>query len=265
MSSLPASPNPPKRRVFGFSQRARGLLGSRLPAVYRRPAAPDSAAPPPGSPGTPADSLTTPAASQVPATSITAAPAAAKEAAVPGENTAAGPPAGTGGLSIPEPPAAPPPPAVPARIPYSEWKGPRPRLVGAAFVLIVAAGVISLWGGIQASRSPVAELPSIAAQLEKIGIGAGEYATALQVSTLASSVVLFGVYLLVAVLVREGRNWARIGASVLAAAGLAGAAAAGSASQGLAVLVAAAGLCLLYGGDCSRYFRPRRSQYLSMS
>lgn len=136
--------------------------------------------------------------------------------------------------------------------------------MGAAFVLIVAAGVISLWGGIQASRSPVTELPAIAVQLEKIGVGAGEYAAALQVATLACSVVLFGVYLLVAVLVREGRNWARIGGSVLAAAGLAGAAAAGSDSQGLAALVAAGGLCLLYPGGCSRYFRPRRSQYLGM-
>ncbi|WP_461169444.1 hypothetical protein [Arthrobacter sp. Z1-15] len=174
-------------------------------------------------------------------------------------------PAGTGALSIPDPPAAAPAPAVPARIPYSEWKGPRPRIVGFAFVLILAAGVISLWGGVRASRSPVTELPSNAAQLEKLGVDAGEYAAALQVVTLASSIVVFGIYLLVAVLVREGRNWARIGGSVLAAAGLAGAAAAGSVFQALAVLAAAGGLGLLYRGDCSRYFRPRRSQYLSMS
>lgn len=227
MSSLPASPNPPKRRVFGLSRTARGALGTRLPAAYRRAAAPASTTPAPAAPAPPA--------------------------------------ARTGTRSIPEPPAAVPAPAVPARIPYSEWKGPRPTSVGAAFVLIVAAGVTSLCGGILASRSPVTELPSNAAQLEKLGVDAGEFTAALQVITVAAAIVVFGIYLLVAVLIREGRNWARIGGSVLAAAGLAAAVAAGSAVQGFAVLVAAGGLGLLYRGDCSRYFRPRRSQYLGMS
>ncbi|WAP52387.1 hypothetical protein OL239_03670 [Arthrobacter sp. ATA002] len=95
-------------------------------------------------------------------------------------------------------------------------------------------------------------------------MNAGEYAAALQVAALASAVVVFGIYLLVAVLIREGRNWARIGGSVLATAGLAEAAAAGAAPQAAALLVAAAGLALLYRRDCNRYFRPRRSQYLGM-
>ncbi|WAP52388.1 hypothetical protein OL239_03675 [Arthrobacter sp. ATA002] len=56
---------------------------------------------------------------------------------------------------IPDPPAGVPQPAVPARIPYSEWKGPRPKAVGLAFAMIVAAGIISLTAGIQTSRSPV--------------------------------------------------------------------------------------------------------------
>lgn len=164
---------------------------------------------------------------------------------------------------IPEPPAAVPPPALPARIPYSEWKGPRPRTVGLAFALIVIAGMISLSGGIAASRSTVTELPSNIAELGRLGVNTGEYAAAMQVVTLAAALVVFGIYLLIAVLIREGRNWARIGGSVLAAAGLAAAVAAGSAPQVGAVLVAAVGLGMLYRRDCRRYFRPRRSQYLS--
>jgi hypothetical protein len=223
MSSLPASPNPQKPRVLDLGRKARGVLGARVPAAHRRA---DRPAPPPAGPPT-----------------ATALPA--------------------GELVIPKPPAAAPPPALPARIPFSEWKGPRPRAVSLAFALIVVGGIISLSGGIAASRSPVTELPPNIAELEMLGVDAGEYAAAMRVVTLAAALVVFGIYLLLAVLIREGRNWARIGGSVLAAAGLTEAVAAGSGVQVAALLVAAAGLGMLYRSDCRRYFRPRRSQYLS--
>jgi hypothetical protein len=223
MSSLPASPNPQKPRVLDLGRKARGVLGARVPAAHRRA---DRPAPPTAGPPT-----------------ATALPA--------------------GELVIPKPPAAAPPPALPARIPFSEWKGPRPRAVSLAFALIVVGGIISLSGGIATSRSPVTELPPNIAELEMLGVDAGEYAAAMQVVALAAALVVFGIYLLLAVLIREGRNWARIGGSVLAAAALTKAVAAGSGVQVAALLVAAAGLGMLYRSDCRRYFRPRRSQYLS--
>lgn len=164
---------------------------------------------------------------------------------------------------VPPPPAATPRPAVPARIPYREWKGPRPRAVGLGFVTILLAGVISLTGGIAASRAPVTGPPVYAALLERVGVDAAEFAAAVQGVTLATALVVFGLYLLIAVLIREGRNWARIGASVLAGAALAATMQADAVLQVLAVLVAIAGLALLYLDKCNTYFRPRRSRYLS--
>ena len=228
MSSLPASPNPQKPRMLDLGRRARGVLGSRIPASGRHAG---TTAPP----------------TPFPASGTVEEP----------------PPAGQANLFIPDPPATRPPQALPARIPYGEWKGPRPRAVGLAFAMIVVAGLISLSGGIAASRNPVTELPANAAEFQRLGVDAGEYAAALQVATMAAALVVFGIYLLIAVLVREGRNWARIGGSVLAAAALTVAVAADSGVQVTAALVAAVGLGLLYRSDCRRYFRPRRSQYLS--
>lgn len=255
MSSLPASPNPQKPRVYDLGRKARGALGTRIPASRRRA---DTAAPPTAAP--------TPAPGEEPAggdqpSGYVPPTAGSGNAYFGGADFGS---SGTSELLIPQPPAADPPPALPARIPYSEWKGPRPRSVGLAFALIVIAGSISLSGGIAASRRPVTELPSNVAELGRLGVDTAEYAAAMQVVTLAAALVVFGIYLLIAVLIREGRNWARIGASVLAAAGLAAAVDAGPGPQMIAVLMAAVGLGLLYRSDCRRYFRPRRSQYLSM-
>lgn len=234
MSTFPASPNPQKPRLHVLSQKARGALHVR----NRAPGGHRAAAPTPSS-----------AAEPAPGPRRRTVPPALTAALVPG-------------ASIPDPPAAEPQPAAPARIPYREWKGPRPRAVGLAFGLLVVAGIISLAGGIEASRTPVPELPAALAPLEQFGVDTGNYAAALHAVTLAATLVVFGIYLLSAVLIREGRNWARIGCSVIAAAGLGAAILTGSAPQLIAVLVAIGGLGLLYRRECSRYFRPRRSQYL---
>ena len=251
MSSLPASPNPQKPRVLDLGRKARGVLGIRVPSARRRAGTPVPQAPP-GSAGSGTADLSTADFGTEDFGSVDFG-----RADLGSSKTAE--------LLIPEPPAVDPSPAVPARIPYSEWKGPRPRAVSLAFALIVVAGIISLGGGIAASRSPVTELPSNIAELEMLGVDAAEYAAAMRVATIAAAIVVFGIYLLVAVLIREGRNWARIGGSVLAAATLTEAVAAGSDVQMVAVLVAAVGLVMLYRSDCRRYFRPRRSQYLSES
>lgn len=165
-------------------------------------------------------------------------------------------------VAIPAAPGSSPAPALPARIPYSEWKGPRPRTVRLGFALMMLAGCISLAGGVAASRRPLTELPPDAAQLGQLGVTAADYSAAMQAVTLAASLVAFGLYVLFAFMIREGRNWARIGASVIAAAALVLALREDNMPQTAALLLAAAGLVPLYRQRCSRYFRPRRSQYL---
>lgn len=248
MSSLPASRNPLIIRVSTLGHKARRLLLTTLRTPRSGGTNPDV----PLTPG-----LSSPEEQQAaPAIS----PAATPEPAPKTPRTA--PPAG---LTVPEMPSAVPAPAVPARIPYSEWKGPRPRAVRLAFALILLAGFISLVNGVEASRAPVTELPPLVVQLGQLGVDTREFAAALQFVTLATALVVFGLYLLFASMIREGRNWARIGGSVLAGAALVWAVLNAPVPQTAALLVAAVGLALLYRRDCARYFRPRRSQYLGQS
>ncbi|MFJ7751409.1 hypothetical protein ACIQXM_15820 [Arthrobacter sp. NPDC097144] len=256
MSSLPASPNPQKSRAFTLGRRVRSALaaGSRAPAAIHEDTAEGTLA----SPAAPAGSTASPAAS------ATAAPAPEAQAPATIEGRS-GPSAVPASVTVPAAPGSSPAPALPARIPYSEWKGPRPLTVRLGFALIMLAGFISLGGGVAASRRPLTELPPDAAQLGQLGVTAAEYSTAMQAITLATSLVVFGLYVLFAFTIREGRNWARIGASIIAAAALVLALREDSTPQIAALLLAAAGLVPLYGRRCSRYFRPRRSQYLGES
>ena len=81
-------------------------------------------------------------------------------------------------------------------------KGPAPKEVERAFWLIMAAGVLNFLSSVvSVMTTPVS------------GAGAG-VATAL---VLVFAAVLTGVYILLAIFIRKGHNWARITATVLAA------------------------------------------------
>ncbi|MCC3268390.1 hypothetical protein MUG94_14820 [Arthrobacter gengyunqii] len=235
MSSLPASPNPQKTRVSTLGTKVRTMITARIRTARSGPR----------EPGSEPVSVTRP-------TEKHPAPPAPRHREL-------------AGVVVPDMPSAVPAPALPARIPYSEWKGPRPRAVRLAFALILLAGFISLISGVQAGRAPITELPPLVVQLGELGVDTSEYAAALQFIALAAALVVFGLYLLFAFMIREGRNWARIGGSVLVAAALVAAFLNAAVPQTVALLVAAAGLALLYRRDCARYFRPRRSQYLGES
>ena len=234
MSSLPASPNPQRTRVLALGTKLKSMVTVRISTSRSNLKEPGS----------------DPAAALPPAEKRPSPASTPRELA---------------GVVVPDVPAAQPAPALPARIPYGEWKGPRPRAVRVAYVLILLAGCISLVSGVQASRVPVTELPPVVAQLGELGVDTREYAAVLQFVTLAVTLVVFGLYLLFASMIREGRNWARIGASVLVASALVGTVLNDVVPQTAALLVAALGLALLYRRDCARYFRPRRSQYLGES
>ena len=235
MSSLPASPDPQKTRVSALGTKVRTLVTARIRTARSSPREPG------GEP-------------------VSAARPTEKHPAPPAPRHRE-----VAGVVVPDMPSAVPAPALPARIPYSEWKGPRPRAVRVAYALIMLAGCISLISGVQASRAPVTEMPPLVVQLGELGVDTGEYAAVLQFVTLAATLVVFGLYLLFASMIREGRNWARIGGSVLVASALVWAVLNAVVPQTVALLVAALGLALLYRRDCARYFRPRRSQYLGES
>ena len=134
-------------------------------------------------------------------------------------------------------------------------------MVRLSAALIVLGGVITLIGGVAATRAPVSELSATAAQLETFGVDVSRYAAVFQGLALATALVVFGLYLLFAYLIREGRNWARIGGTVLVGPALVAALVHGEVAQVYAAAAAAAGLALLYRRDCNRYFRPRTPRY----
>ncbi len=80
-------------------------------------------------------------------------------------------------------------------------KGPAPQEVKRAFWLIIAAGALSLISSILSATST---------QLEGLGAGA---ATAI---TVVFAAIATGIYILLAIFIRKGHNWARITAAVLA-------------------------------------------------
>ena len=81
-------------------------------------------------------------------------------------------------------------------------KGPAPMEVERAFWLIVAAGVLSFVQSIFSATTTPVEGPG------------GSAATVL---ALVFAAVLTGIYILLAIFIRKGHNWARITATVLAA------------------------------------------------
>ncbi|GAA1124495.1 hypothetical protein [Arthrobacter flavus] len=81
-------------------------------------------------------------------------------------------------------------------------KGPAPKEVERAFWLIIAAGVLSFLSSILSVMTTPVEGPG------------GGVATAV---ALVFAAVLTGVYILLAIFIRKGHNWARITATVLAA------------------------------------------------
>ncbi|WP_298253880.1 hypothetical protein [uncultured Arthrobacter sp.] len=82
-------------------------------------------------------------------------------------------------------------------------KGPVPKEVMRAYYLILAAGVVYLLSAILSALTT--EVPDVAGA--SLGVALG----------LVFAVIMAAVYVLLAVFIRKGRNWARITATVLAA------------------------------------------------
>lgn len=150
-------------------------------------------------------------------------------------------------------------------------KGPAPKEVQRAYYLILAAGVVYLVSSIISALTT--EVPDMAGAAVGVGIG------------VLISVIIAALYVLLAVFIRRGRNWARITATVLAALSVLGtlatvllmpmlAAAAESAGQPVAdtpvlsvvssvlvTLLLVAGVVLTYLKPSRPYFAPQKFGY----
>lgn len=82
-------------------------------------------------------------------------------------------------------------------------KGPAPKEVERAYQLIIAAGVLYLLSTVLSTLTT--DVPDVAGA--SLGVGLG----------IVLAVVLAGVYVVLAVFIRKGQNWARITATVLSA------------------------------------------------
>jgi len=169
-------------------------------------------------------------------------------------------------------PAQPPSYAYPTSgTPGLAEKGPAPREVHLAYYLILAAGVVYLLSSVLTPLTT--DLPDVPGATVGAGIG------------LVVAVVIAAFYVVLAVFIRRGRNWARITATVLAALDVLGvlatlllmpmlAAAAASAGQQaiptsalsvvssvLVMLLGVAGVVLTYSKPARPYFAPQKLGY----
>jgi hypothetical protein len=134
-------------------------------------------------------------------------------------------------------------------------KPPRPREVTMAFGLILGAAVVFLLDIFKTAANPLADMPpEMGEQLRAEGMNPAELAGMLSGVIVVFGILFAGLYLLIALMIRKGKNWARITGTVLAALSLLQ-----LANGPLAVvyvLLGAAGIVLCYLKPSNEYFRP---------
>ncbi len=139
-------------------------------------------------------------------------------------------------------------------------KGPAPQRVVTAHWLIIAAGVLSLLGAILASIDPLAQLsPDQLTQLEDAGVPPADAAGIVTTTVIVLGVISTAIYIFLALMIRRGKNWARITATVLAALSVFGIF--GGLLQALVVLLGIAGVVLCYLKPANEYFKPAATRY----
>ncbi|MBD8044507.1 hypothetical protein H9638_11885 [Arthrobacter sp. Sa2BUA2] len=126
-------------------------------------------------------------------------------------------------------------------------------------MLIASAGVLLLVVGLQAALDPARPFPAAALQLQQLKVPPESVLAVARVADVALAVVTFGLYVFLATLVREGRNWARVCCCLLITAALFFGIRDNLSQHVGAALLAGAGLGLLFLPRAGRYFAPRRS------
>ncbi|WP_066296416.1 hypothetical protein [Arthrobacter luteolus] len=158
----------------------------------------------------------------------------------------------------PEHPPA-PAPEPPRRLPDRRPRLRAPFAVNAAAVLIAAAGALLLVVGLRAALDPGRPFPEVALQLQQLKVPPESVLAVVRVADAAVAVVTFGLYIFLATLVREGRNWARVCCCLLITASLFFGIRDNLSQQVGAALLAGTGLALTFLPRAARYFAQRRS------
>ncbi|MCC3272523.1 hypothetical protein [Arthrobacter zhangbolii] len=138
---------------------------------------------------------------------------------------------------------------------------PVPVIV-AAYALIAGAGIMNLMATLAAvARLPGSDtLPPYLGLLERYGFNASLYGRILAAVDVAYAVVIFGIAMLLASLVRDKRRWARVASAVLAAVALLYCINLGTGWQLAAACLAAAGAAATFTKGAAPWFRPRTLQ-----
>lgn len=154
-------------------------------------------------------------------------------------------------------------PAAPAAVPPAPRISGRrtrrraPFAVNGAALLILAGGTLALVTGLRAAMDPLRPVPLAALQLQDLGVPVESVLTLARIGDAAVTAVAFGLYLLLATLVRDGRNWARSGVCVLVAVALFFGFRDGSFALVATALLAGMGAGLLFLPPSARYFATR--------
>lgn len=147
-------------------------------------------------------------------------------------------------------------------------KGPAPQRVVLAFWLILAAAVLGLISTIVSSLDPLASLtPQQREQFEGSGVSPESISGIATTIGVVVGLLFAALYVLLAFMIRKGKNWARITLTVLAALsvlgflfGLAGGAPVGLLST-LVLILVVAGVVLCYLKPAGEYFKPAAPRY----
>lgn len=156
----------------------------------------------------------------------------------------------------PRPDRSPSPPTAaqqPPRISDRRTRRRAPLAVNAAALIILAAGALHLVASLRAAFDPLRPAPPAAIQLQELGVPADMILSLARIADVAVAAVAFGIFLLLASLIRDGRNWARAGVCVLVAAGLFFGFRDGSFPHVAAALITALGTGLLFLPSSNRY------------
>ncbi|MBF4994087.1 hypothetical protein ITX31_08180 [Arthrobacter gandavensis] len=188
------------------------------------------------------------------------------------KETASSPGAGMSGQSAKPPVARPaaktPPrpdrsPSAPATVPRPpqisarRTRRPAPLAINTAALLITAGGVLGLIAGLRAALDPARPAPQAAAQLAELRVPVETVLSLARIADVAVAAVAFGIFLLLASLVRDGRSWARTGACVVVAAALFLGFRDSSSAHVAAALLAMLGTGFLFVPSSRRYLASR--------
>ncbi|MBG6183941.1 hypothetical protein IWX65_001909 [Arthrobacter sp. CAN_A214] len=139
-------------------------------------------------------------------------------------------------------------------------KGPAPQKVNTAYWLIIAAGVVNLFASVFMSLNPLGAItPDQLADLEASGLDPASLTSLISTIVIVVALISLALYVLIAVMIRRGKNWARITGTVFAALSIFGIASGFLAA--ISVLLGIAGIVLCYLKPSNEYFAKRPLGY----